>query len=50
MRPRIRKINGLWYCYAFAVGCGAVGFAGMGYTPAHAYSDWYGANRKVARA
>ena len=20
MRPRIRKINGLWYCYAFAVG------------------------------
>jgi hypothetical protein len=35
MKPRIRKINGLWHC-AFLI----VGRVGFGYTPRLAYEDW----------
>ena len=35
MKPRIRKINGLWHC-AFLI----VGRVGFGYTPKQAYDDW----------
>jgi len=41
MKPHIYKRFGLWYCTTHS------GWNGLGYTPAHAYSDWYGANRKV---
>ena len=41
MKPRLVLINHIWHCHAPWTRIG------LGYTPAHAYSDWYGANRKV---
>ena len=41
MKPRLVLINHIWHCRAPWTR------TGLGYTPAHAYSDWYGANRKV---
>ncbi len=37
MKPRIRKICGIWYC-GFA--CDDRKYDGIGYTPKHAYQDW----------
>lgn len=36
MKPRLRKINGLWYCWTrlIAAQCG------VGYDPQMAYVDW----------
>lgn len=47
MKPHIFKRHGLWYC---RLRCETRASAGVGYTPAHAYSDWYEINRKVKRA
>lgn len=33
MKPRIRRVLGLWYC----AGASRIG---MGYTPAAAYAEW----------
>lgn len=33
MKPHLRKINHLWYCWAEWV-------TGEGYTPKDAYDDW----------
>lgn len=36
MKPRLRKINGIWYCWTekIAIKCG------IGYNPFTAYMDW----------
>lgn len=34
MKPRIRKLSGLWFC------CVKGTQAGIGYTPMEAYDDW----------
>lgn len=33
MKPRIRKLQGLWYCRSPEA-------TGLGYTPLHAWNDW----------
>ena len=35
-KPRIRKINDLWYCFTKQT----TRWLGMGYTPKDAYDDW----------
>lgn len=37
MKPRIRLYRGIWHCYHAA----SRGHVGMGYTPEHAYLDWW---------
>jgi len=40
MKPRIRQVNYVWYCYG-------QGYTGLGYTPDVAYYSWlYGINNK----
>lgn len=36
MKPRLRKINGLWYCWSIE----ASELYGIGYNPHMAYMDW----------
>lgn len=41
MKPRIRRISGLWYC----AGASRIG---MGYTPSDALNEWNGLARLCA--
>jgi hypothetical protein len=44
MKPRIRKVHGMWHC-------GLIGIrnrhVGLGYTPMDAYRDWCAAGKGV---
>jgi len=42
MKPRIKKIDRLWYC-----GIHGKAWLGMGYTAEAAYLDWYRGQAKL---
>jgi hypothetical protein len=47
LKPRIRRRYGIWYCFTVGVMSRATLPMGQGYSPLHAYADWWAQMRKT---